>query len=303
MEWRSVRFDWNRARAFLVAAEEGSFSAAARALQLSQPTVGRQVAALEGELGVALFERVGHRLALTAAGGRLLEHVRGMGEAATRMSLAATGQATDLEGSVVITASQLITAHLLAPAIAHLRSEHPGLTLELVAANDLRDLHRREADIAVRNVAPDEPELIGRNLGARDGHLYGSSAYLTSLGPIRGVEDLQRADYFAFPPISQMITGARMVGLTLTESHFPIHCADHLAQWELVKRGLGLGWAMTEVGDAEPLVQRAWSGLPPLPVPIWLVAHREVRTSRRIRVVFDALADALALSPASSGSR
>src|SRR5439155_12795581 len=103
MEWRSVRFDWNRARAFLVAAEEGSFSAAARALETTQPTVGRQVAALESELGVTLFERVGTRLELTPAGHDLVEHVRAMSEAATRVSLAATGQSSSVVGTVSIT--------------------------------------------------------------------------------------------------------------------------------------------------------------------------------------------------------
>ena len=82
MDWRSVRFDWNRARAFLVTAEEGSLSAAARALGMAQPTLGRQVEALQDELGVVLFERTGRGLELTPSGLELLEHVRTMGEAA-----------------------------------------------------------------------------------------------------------------------------------------------------------------------------------------------------------------------------
>lgn len=100
MDWRAVRFDWNRARAFLVTAEEGSFSAAARALGMAQPTLGRQVAGLEEELGVTLFERVGSTLELTSAGLDLLEQVRAMGEAAMRASLVATGRAEAIEGTV-----------------------------------------------------------------------------------------------------------------------------------------------------------------------------------------------------------
>jgi DNA-binding transcriptional LysR family regulator len=91
MDWRSVNFDWNRARAFLVTAEEGSLSAAARALGMAQPTLGRQVTALEQELGVALFERVGRGLTLTPSGLELMDHVRAMGEAAARMSLVGLG--------------------------------------------------------------------------------------------------------------------------------------------------------------------------------------------------------------------
>ena len=86
MDWRAVKFDWNRARAFLVTAEEGSLSAAARALGMAQPTLGRQVDALENELGIVLFERVGRGLTLTPGGLELLDHVRAMGEAAGRLS-------------------------------------------------------------------------------------------------------------------------------------------------------------------------------------------------------------------------
>ena len=165
-----MNFDWNRARAFLVTAEEGSFSAAARALSSTQPTVGRQVAALEQELGVTLFERIGTRLELTVSGLDLLEHVRAMGAAANQTSLAATGRSESVEGTVCITASEAITAFLLPPILQGLRLEHPGISLELIASNEVRDLQRREADIAVRNFAPKRPDLIARKVGESTAH-------------------------------------------------------------------------------------------------------------------------------------
>ena len=87
MNWQMLQFDWAKARAFFATAETGSLSGAARALNLAQPTVGRQVEALEQELDVVLFERIGKKLLLTPAGLDLLEHVRTMGEAAQRISL------------------------------------------------------------------------------------------------------------------------------------------------------------------------------------------------------------------------
>ena len=102
MNWQTVSFDWNQARAFLVTAEEGSLSAAARALGLTQPTLGRQVAALEQELDVTLFERVGRSLSLTQSGLELLDHVRAMGDAAGQISLTASGQSQTIEGHVCI---------------------------------------------------------------------------------------------------------------------------------------------------------------------------------------------------------
>lgn len=297
MDWRTVRFDWNRARAFLVSAEEGSFSAAARALGLTQPTIGRQVAELEQELGVCLFERIGNKLELTAAGLGLIEHVREMGEAATRVSLAATGQSLSIEGTVCITASELIAAYLLPKVVAELRARHPAIEIEIVASNSARDLRRREADIAVRNFQPKEADLIARKVADRAARLYATPAYLERIGNPSAPADLSRADFFAFDRTSIMIDGLRELGVELTTANFPIVTANHLVQWEMCKRGLGICIVMDEVGDAEPSVRRVLPDLPPLPVPIWITAHRELRTSRRMRVVFDLLAEALGDPP------
>ena len=127
MDWTPVGFDWNRARAFLVTAEEGSFSAAARALGQAQPTLGRQIAALEQELGVSLFQRVGNALELTPTGLELLEHVRTMSEAAGRISLSAAGKSMDIDGVVTLAASEAISAYLLPPIVKALRAAHPGI--------------------------------------------------------------------------------------------------------------------------------------------------------------------------------
>ena len=293
MDWRSVRFDWNRARAFLVTAEEGSFSAAARALGMTQPTVGRQVAALESELGLTLFERVGGGLELTDAGLDLVEHVRAMGEAATRVSLTAAGQAAALEGTVCITASELISTYLLPPILAQLRRDHPGIELGIVASNDVRDLLRREADIAIRNVAPSHPELFARSLGTRQGHAYATPDYLARLGNPQSPADLSDAEFFAFDRSSTMIDYMAKLGFSLTPRNFPVVSQNHLVQWEMCKLGAGICFVMEAVGESEPRVVRALPELTPIPVPMWLTSHRELRTSRRIRVVFDALAEGL----------
>ena len=140
MDWRSVKFDWNRAKAFLVTAEEGSLSAAARALGVAQPTLGRQVDALEEELGVILFERVGRGFALTPSGLELLDHVRAMGDAASRVALTAAGQSQSIEGTIRIAASEIHAAVLLPPIVAKLRRAEPGLHIELVASTRASDL-------------------------------------------------------------------------------------------------------------------------------------------------------------------
>ena len=294
MDWRAINFDWNQARAFLVTAEEGSYSAAARALGVAQPTIGRQVSALEQELGVTLFERVGRGLELTAAGMELAEQVRAMGEAAMRISLSAAGQSTSLEGVVSITASEVISAYLLPPAVAAIRAEHPGIELELAVGNDVRDLRRREADIAVRNFRPKDPELFATRLPDSCALLYAAPSYLERLGSPTRVEDLADIEIFAFDRTPMMVQGLARMGLQVSEKNFPIVTSNHLVQWEMAKAGLGACIIMREVGDAEPAVQCLLPDqIQGFPVEMWLTAHRELRTSRRIRVVFDMLREEL----------
>ncbi|MEL6979439.1 MAG: LysR family transcriptional regulator [Pseudomonadota bacterium] len=293
MDIGSRSFDWNRARAFLAVAEEGSLSAAARALGAAQPTIGRQIAALEAELGVALFERAGRGLTLTPTGADLLAHARAMGEAAGALSLAATGRSEALEGAVTITASEAWAVFVLPPLIAALRRAYPGLSVTLLARNEISDLRRREADIAIRNAAPEDPELIGRKLGESAATLYAAPEYLASIGPLRAAEDFKRCDLVGFGEDSSFVAGLAARGLPVTGRNVSVSSANHLAHWRLVIAGAGIGVMMTEVGDAEPDVVRAAPWFEPFRFPVWLVAHRELRLSRRVRVVFDHLADGI----------
>ena len=295
MDWRSVKFDWNRARAFLVTAEEGSLSAAARALGMAQPTLGRQVDALEEELGVVLFERVGRGFALTPSGLELLDHVRAMGEAASRVALTAAGQSQSIEGVICIAASEIYAAMVLPRIIAKLRRAQPGLHVEVVASTRASDLKRREADIAIRNFQPTEPDLIAKKIRDVPARLYATPSYLERIGNPQVPADLRRADFVSIDRSGAFMHGLNRLGLGLTERNFPIVTENYLVMWELVKQGLGIGILDGDIGDAEPLVRRALPDFEPLIFPIWLVAHRELSTSRRVRVVFDLLAEELAL--------
>ncbi|HHC29075.1 MAG TPA: LysR family transcriptional regulator [Rhodobacterales bacterium] len=297
MDWSSITFDWNRARAFLVTAEEGSLSAAARALGMTQPTLGRQVDALEAELGVALFERAGRGLILTPAGLDLLGHVRGMGEAATRLSIAAAGQTQALEGKVSITTSEVYAALVFPPILARLRREEPGIEIDIIATSATRDLRRREADIAVRNFRPTEPDLIARKLRDAPARLYATPGYLAQIGNPTTPQALSHADFISIDNTGALLAGLNSIGLTLTERNFPIFTDNYLVMWDYVKQGLGIGILDADIGDAEPAVARVLPDMPPLSFPIWLVSHRDLTTSRRIRRVFDVLAEELSKTP------
>ncbi|MDO6687220.1 MULTISPECIES: LysR family transcriptional regulator [unclassified Agarivorans] len=290
MDWRSINFDWNRARAFLVTAEEGSLSAAARALNMTQPTLGRQVSALEQELGVSLFERVSGRLQLTGSGLELLAHVKAMGDAANSLSLSASGRAEAIEGDVCISASEAVAAYILPPIIAKLRDHAPGIRVEIIASNDSSDLLRREADIAIRAYQPKELELIARKLKDINVHMYAARAYLQQWPQPRTITSLAKADFLGFSKSDELIDELSKSGFALEQSNFPVSVSNHLVQWELVKQGLGIGFMLENVGDSEPLVERAFADLPAFATPSWLVVHRELNTSRRLRMVYDFLA-------------
>lgn len=294
MDWRSVKFDWNRARAFLVTAEEGSLSAAARALGMSQPTLGRQVDALEEELSLVLFERAGRGLILTPSGLELLEHVRGMGAAASRLSRAASGQSQSIEGSISIAASEAYSAFLLPPILAKLRRIHPGITVEIVASNAMSDLLRREADIAIRNGVSSQPDLITKKIRDDEAYFYAARSYRARLGDPQSWADLADADFLAFADNEPLLNALKAMGLDATEKNFRILCDNHLVQWQLVKQGLGIGGITSDIGDAEPLVCRVLPAMDPIVIPMWLVTHRELNKSKRVRTVFDFLAAELA---------
>jgi DNA-binding transcriptional LysR family regulator len=293
MDWRSVKFDWNKARAFLVTAEEGSLSAAARALGMAQPTLGRQVDGLEQELGIVLFERVGRGLTLTPSGLELLEHVREMGEAAGRVSMTALGQSQALEGTICISASETYAAVLLPPIIAKLRRMEPGIQVEIVVANHASDLRRREADIAIRNFRPTEPDLIAKKIGDADAVLYAAPDYIAKIGNPTKPYDLRHADFVNMDHGGMMLKGLNTLGLGLTEANFPLLTESYLVMWELVRQGAAIGILDAYIGDADPVVRRVLPDLEPLVFPIWLVSHRELTTSRRIRMVYDFLAEEL----------
>jgi DNA-binding transcriptional LysR family regulator len=193
MDYKSINFDWNRAKAFLITAEKGSYSAAAKTLNLTQSTLGRQVQALEEELGVVLFERMGKGIQITPIGLDLIEHMKTMAKGASKLSMAAMGQSEEMEGLVTISASEANSAFILPPLIKKMRNLAPGIKIEIVAKNDSSDLRKREADIAVRNFMPTQHDLIMKKVPDSLGNLYATKEFIKKYGPFKTKKDLARA--------------------------------------------------------------------------------------------------------------
>lgn len=293
MNWTAINFDWNQVRSFLATAEMGSFSAAARVLEQTQPTVGRQVAALEHSLGVTLFERVGKTLNLTSAGEELLVHVREMADVANRISITATSQSKTIEGQVRITASDVMSAYQLPPILKQIRKLAPRLQIDVVAANDLRDIQRREADIAIRHVRPTQPDLIAKLVAEATAHFYAAPSYLDQVGRPKTEAELAKLDFVGFGEVRTMIGFLNPAGVPVTEKNFQMGSKTGVVSWELVRQGLGVSVMSDDVAAMTPGVERVLPDRDPFTFPIWLATHSELHTARRIRFVFDLLAEQL----------
>jgi len=287
------RLDWNHLRAFLAASEAQSLSGAARALGLTQPTISRQVAALENSLSLLLFERVGRGLQITDAGRELLAHVKDMGAAAHRTGITASGQRSDLTGWVRITASDIMSAQLMPAIVAQLRQAAPLLRVDVVATNDISDLMRREADIAIRHMRPEEPDLVARLVSESTGYFYASETLLERVGRPRSKADVGAMDWVAYGNVERMVEYLTGMGLPVSAESFRVSSADGLVAWEMGKAGLGVCAMEAATGDSTPQMERLLPEQLHVTYPVWLVAHREIHTSPKIRLVFDILAKAL----------
>jgi DNA-binding transcriptional LysR family regulator len=289
----SNAFDWTHLQSFLAVADGGSLSAAARSLGSSQPTVGRHVCALEETLGIQLFDRTPAGLSLTPSGADLTEHARAMSEAANRFSLTAAGRTQTIAGTIRITASEIVSAYVLPPILTALRCEENEIEIELVASDRTENLIQREADIAVRMYRPNQADVITRKVGEFDLGIYASKQYLERRGSPQTGADLQSHDVIGYDKDDQIIHGFREAGFKVDRRFFPFRCDNQLVCWKMVIAGYGIGFNQIRVGDADPRVVRVCPDVEIPALPLWLTAHTELKTSRRVRRVFDFLADAL----------
>ena len=293
MNWSAIDFDWNQVRAFLATIEEGSLSAAARALGQTQPTLGRQVTALEEHLSVTLFERAGRQLIPTPAALEMAEHVRAMGDAATRLSLVASGQSSDVEGEVKITATEGYAVHVLPDVVADLAEAHPGLVIDIIATDSLSDLRRREADIALRSAEPTDPDLIARKVRIDKAGMFATRDFITKHGPFNALEDLAGVPFIGVGRRADMLKYLQALGVPITEDSIIAHSDNHMVHLALARKGLGIGLNGWSIGAPMPDIVPILPEVLTVEIPLWLVAPQELRKSRRVRIVFDALAERL----------
>jgi len=281
--------DWHLWRAFLAVAQTGSLSAAARALRLTQPTLGRQIAALEDALQTTLFTRSTEGLRPTDTALALVPTVAAMAAAASASIRAASAQAGELRGTVRLTASGFIGGVVLPAILARFRLHHPAVDIELSLSDRTEDLLRRDADLAVRNIAPRQAALVVRRIGAVPVTLFAHRDYVARHGLPATIADLAQHSLIGQEDHARQV-GSRF-GFDL---HFGLRCNDDLALLAALQAGYGIGYCQTPVGAQLAGVVPVLPDFVLAHIGIWMVMHEDLRATRRIRALFDHLADELA---------
>lgn len=282
--------DWTHLQSFVAIAEHRSLSGAARALGGSQPTMGRHIAALEKSLNVRLFDRTADGLDLTPTGLDLLEHARQMGDAAGRFSLVAEGRSQAVAGTIRITASEIVATYILPDILTRLRQEELEIAIELVASDRTENLLQREADIAVRMYRPTQADVYSRKIGELKLGMYAAHSYLENHGPTGKMDDVTGHDFIGYDRNDLIIQGFKAAGLEVDRDFFPFRCDNQVVCWRMAVAGFGIGFNQRCIGDNEERVRRVFSSIALPSLPVWLTAHAELKTSRRVRLVFDFLA-------------
>jgi DNA-binding transcriptional LysR family regulator len=280
-------------RTFLAVWEEGGAGRAARVLGLSQPAVSRRLAALEAELGTPLFVRAGRGLKPAAAAQALGEHARRMRECARAAKDWVERDAREASGVVRVSASEIVACYALPQIVARLAADHPAIQIELEASNALANLLDREADIAVRMAKPAQGGLVARRLPDVPAGFYASKAYVARNGAPRTAQDLLDLRLIGYDRSDLILAGARKARIPVTRASFAFRSDHQIACWQMARAGLGVGIVANFVGGADPAMERLLPEIPLPPMPMWLAARKDMRSTARLRTVFEALAKGL----------
>lgn len=291
--------DWSLYRSLLAVMESGSLSAAARRLGATQPTVGRHIAALEDALGAALFTRSPGGLAPTEAALALKPHAEAMAAAAEALIRTASGEAASEGGVIRLTASEIVGAEVLPPLIAAFRERHPDIVIELVLSNRQEDLLRREADIAVRMARPTQAALVARRIGQVRVFFYAHHSYLAAHGTPTRFSDLEQHALIGFDRDAAVLESLRATGVDARRERFAVRTDSDLAQLALLRAGAGI--SACQPGIAGPDLVRILSDEFHFDLEVWVAMHEDLRATRRMRLMFDFLAEGLSAYVARTG--
>lgn len=285
--------DWNLLRSFVSVVRTGSLSAAARALETTQPTVGRHVEALESKLGIPLFVRSREGLSATEEALILFPEAQNMVSAYGAFIRQASGENTTEIGSIRLAVSEIIGAEIIPGLLAGFRQQFPAVQLELSVSNRVDNLLKREADIAIRMTEPRQDALVVKNIGFTSVGLYAHKIYLNQYGSPQSPQELSVHALIGPEVDSDFLAALNSFGCELSTDDFALRTDNQIVQLNLLRAGLGIGVMQTmlarEESELRPVLPELMMSL-----PVCLVMHEDLKSSRMIRALFNYLAKALA---------
>lgn len=288
------RMNWDDARIFLALTRQPSLRAAARSLAVDQATVGRRLNALEAELGARLFLRARDGWLLTPAGEAALHAARRMEAAALDLRSKIEGQDESPAGLVRVTSSDSIAIEYLLPAITGLQQRWPQIRVDLEVSSALLNLGRRQADIALRNVRPDTPDLVVRRVAAWPVGLFASPAYLARCGEPSPEDELRGHQLVAYGPYLAQDALPTVADLPARHARIALAVNSSLLLRKAVAAGIGMGEMPVQMGEREGLV-RIWPARQRARAhEVWLVMHPDLQRTARVRATAQCLTEALA---------
>jgi DNA-binding transcriptional LysR family regulator len=284
---------WELYRTFLEVVRDGSLSGAARKLSLTQPTVGRHIDALEASLGLSLFSRSPQGLKATPAALELVSYAETMAAASAALRRTASGGAKADRGTVRVTASEMIGCEVLPPMLASFRDSHPGITLELALSNRNEDLLRRDADIAVRMVRPRQKSLVARRIGKSAIGFYARRNYVEKYGLPNEIAELEKHCLIGFDRDDLALRSLGKLPRRVARDDFGFRCDSDLAQFAALKAGVGIGGCQHNIARRFPELVPVLAKAIRFELEVWVVMHEDMRSTGRVRVLFDHLAAGL----------
>jgi DNA-binding transcriptional LysR family regulator len=283
---------WDLYRSFLAVMRDGSLSAAARALGMTQPSLGRHMRQLETDLGVVLFARSPLGLTPTENAHELVPHAQAMAAASAALRRAASASNHEIRGVVRLTCSEVVGAEVLPPMLATFRRQHPGIVIELSLSNQSEDLLRKDADIAVRMLRPAQTALVARRIGGIPLGLHAHRSYLKTYGRPQTVADLQQHALIGFDRETPALRALRS-RLPFSREDFALRTDNDLAQLAAIRAGFGIGICQCPIARRDRQLVHLLPDAFALELDTWLVMHEDLRTSRRVRLLYDHLVRAL----------
>jgi DNA-binding transcriptional LysR family regulator len=286
---------WDLYRSFLAVLRLGSLSGAARSLGLTQPTIGRHIASLQRALGGrALFTRSQIGLLPTDAAHKLRQHAENMAAAAAAFVRTGSANVEEMGGVVRLAAAEVLGVEVLPGILSDFRAEFPAIAIELSLSNQIADLLRRDADIAVRMVRPQQKALLAKRVGKLALGFYAHRRYLERCGYPDRLEDLPAQTLIGFDRTPPMGDFLQSVPMPVTREMFAFRCDNDLAQLAALRAGFGIGVCHTGIARRDPNLLPLFSKQFKIDLEVWIVMHSDLRRNSRMRALFDYLAVRLA---------